>query len=64
MNKIIQLGFIEKGTGKHQSNAIYDTGGVLPTQYAGQYKSPPMIVIDCVTEQAIVSMLTMQKEQH
>ncbi len=27
MNKIIEHGYIEKGTGKHQSNVVYGIGG-------------------------------------
>lgn len=27
--KIHELGFIDKGTGKHQSNVVYDAGGFL-----------------------------------
>lgn len=27
MNKIKELGYIEKGTGKHQSNVVYSAGG-------------------------------------
>lgn len=29
--KIIELGYIEKGSGKHQSNIVYNQGGVAPT---------------------------------
>lgn len=32
---IIELGHIEKGTGKHQSNVVYDSNGVAPTLCAG-----------------------------
>lgn len=60
MNEIICYGFLEKGTGKHQSNTIYSTGGVLPTQYAQQYKNPPMIV---VTGSRTVLTQTTTKEQ-
>lgn len=27
MSKIVELGYIEKGTGKHQSNTVYSAGG-------------------------------------
>lgn len=27
MKEIKELGYIEKGTGKHQSNVVYDAGG-------------------------------------
>jgi len=26
-NKIVEVGYIEKGTGKHQSNIVYGRGG-------------------------------------
>lgn len=28
--KIIQVGFYDNGTGKHQSNTIYDPKGIIP----------------------------------
>ena len=31
MEKIQEIGHIEKGSGKHQSNVVYGTGGVSPT---------------------------------
>ena len=34
-NKIKQLGFIERGTGKHNSNIVYSVGGVSPCVTAG-----------------------------
>jgi len=34
-NKIVEVGYIEKGTGKHQSNIVYGGGGVSPTLCAG-----------------------------
>ena len=33
-NKIICLGFIEKGTGKHMSNSVYSKYGIAPTVMA------------------------------
>lgn len=30
-NKIVVLGFIEKGTGKHMSNSVYSRNGIAPT---------------------------------
>lgn len=27
MSEVKELGYIEKGTGKHQSNVVYDAGG-------------------------------------
>lgn len=34
MNRIKELGYIEKGTGKHQSNVVY-SAGLAPTLTAG-----------------------------
>ena len=34
------LGFLDKGSGLHQSNVVYDTNGLMPTQCANQYKEP------------------------
>ena len=33
-NKIVCLGFIEKGTGKHMSNSVYSKYGIAPTVMA------------------------------
>lgn len=41
-----QLGFIEKGTGKHQSNTVYGSDGLSPTLSAVDYKEP-VKVIEC-----------------
>lgn len=41
---IHDLGFIENGTGKHQSNTVYGIDGVCPCEYAGQYKQPIKII--------------------
>ena len=30
-NRIVVLGFIEKGTGKHMSNSVYSKNGIAPT---------------------------------
>lgn len=46
MNKIMELGFIDKGTGKHQSNIVYSTDGVSPTVCAMWWvKQPPAYVV-------------------
>ena len=37
-NKIVCLGFIEKGTGKHMSNSVYSKYGIAPTVMARDYK--------------------------
>lgn len=42
---IIELGNVENGTGKHQSNTVYSGGGLSPTLYAGQYKNPAKVVV-------------------
>lgn len=36
----LKLGFIDKGTGKHQSNEVYSTQGLCPTEYATMWKEP------------------------
>lgn len=33
--QIMELGFIDKGTGKHQSNTVYGAEGIAPTLCAG-----------------------------
>ena len=38
------LGYIEKGTGKHQSNMVYGTDGLCPSEYAVQYKEPMKVM--------------------
>ena len=35
-----ELGFIERGTGQHQSNTVYSTEGICPCEYSVQYKEP------------------------
>lgn len=40
LSSINELGFIERGTGKHQSNIVYGSNGICPCEYAGQYKEP------------------------
>ena len=51
-----KLGFIEKGTGKHQSNEVYGTNGISPCEYSVQYKEPFKILdqsngaIECMRE--------------
>ena len=39
-----QIGFIERGTGKHQSNTVYHTDGLCPAEYAGQWKEAFKVV--------------------
>jgi hypothetical protein len=35
-----EIGYIDKGTGKHQSNTVYSPIGVCPTIPAVSYKEP------------------------
>ena len=44
--KIVEVGFIDKGTGKHQSNIVYSTNGIAPTVCAAFcVKQPPTMVL-------------------
>lgn len=45
-SEINELGYIERGTGQHQSNTVYGTDGVCPCQYAGQWRESFKIVED------------------
>lgn len=46
LNKILELGFIDKGTGKHQSNVVYSINGIAPCVTADFcVKQPPTMVI-------------------
>lgn len=46
MTEVIELGYIEKGTGKHQSNVVYSTDGLAPTICASYgIKQPPAMII-------------------
>ena len=44
LSNVQEMGFIDKGTGKHQSNMVYGVDGVCPCEYAGQWKSPHAII--------------------
>lgn len=45
-NKIIEVGYIDKGTGKHQSNIVYSIEGIAPTVCASfSIKQPPTMVL-------------------
>lgn len=39
-----QLGYIERGTGKHQSNTVYSSDGIAPTLASVNYKDPVKVV--------------------
>lgn len=39
-DRVCSLGYIEKGTGKHQSNMVYSPYGLVPTVYAVMFKEP------------------------
>ena len=44
LQKVNSIGFIEKGTGQHQSNTIYQTIGVAPCLNSVNYKEPIKIL--------------------
>ncbi|MBR2553403.1 MAG: hypothetical protein IKE94_00965 [Aeriscardovia sp.] len=44
--EVIQVGYVERGTGKHQSNEVYDPNGLARTLQAGDWKSPLKIIIN------------------
>ena len=45
-NKIVSLGFIEKGTGKHMSNSVYSKYGIAPTVMASLgVKQPGLFIV-------------------
>jgi len=47
MNRIREIGYIEKGTGKHQSNVVYLPIGICPCIcHSVGYKQPPPIYVD------------------
>lgn len=45
-NRSVELGYIDKGTGQHQSNTIYSKDGLARTMQATDWKSPMMIEED------------------
>lgn len=45
LNNCEQIGYIEKGTGQHQSNTIYNGENVSPCLNASDYKEPIKITI-------------------
>ena len=51
-NNVKEIGFIEKGTGQHQSNTIYDINGLCPTICSAEaYKSPYKFLVKNATKQ-------------
>lgn len=45
--ELLKLGYLDKGTGKHQSNMIYGVDGIAPAEYAVQHKEPFKVVVKC-----------------
>ena len=44
--RVIRAGFIEKGTGKHQSNEVFSSKGIARTLQAAESHSPLQVIID------------------
>jgi DNA (cytosine-5)-methyltransferase 1 len=44
-SRVQELGFIEKGTGQHQSNTIYSADGISPCLNAVNYKEPLKVIV-------------------
>ena len=44
LKKVEKVGFIEKGTGEHQSNQLFSENGLSPTLSASDYKEPIKVV--------------------
>ena len=46
LNKVLSLSYIEKGTGKHQSNSVFSIEGLSPCIMAGLgTKMPGLFII-------------------
>lgn len=45
---IKEIGFIDKGTGKHQSNIVYSAGGIAPTLTASLGVKTSVMILDLV----------------
>lgn len=43
---VVKMGYIEKGTGEHQSNQVYGVNGISPTIPAVSWKEPLKIISD------------------
>ena len=52
--EVKEFGYIEKGTGQHQSNTIYDSNYLCPTLSACDYKEPLKVYIDSNERKNIV----------
>ena len=44
LSNIKELGFLDNGSGKHESNTVYGTFGISPCEYSQQYKIPLKIL--------------------
>ncbi len=45
MVSVNTLGYIDNGTGKHESNTVYGTDGISPCEYSVQHKEPLKVVV-------------------
>lgn len=46
-NMVCEIGYIDKGTGKHQSNIVYSEDGISPCISASYgYKQPPAMFVE------------------
>lgn len=45
MPTVNELGFVERGSGKHQSNTVYDANAISPTLTAVSYRDPVKVVV-------------------
>jgi len=64
--KIEEIGFIDKGTGKHQSNVVYWSGGIAPTITAATGVKTSIMIVDlvCATTSHTALTQTISKEFH
>ncbi len=55
-NEIKIVGFIDKGTGAHQSNLVYSTDGIAPCVCAMfSIKQPPTMILEVEDDDTILS---------
>ena len=54
-NGIKKVGHIEKGTGKHQSNIVYSSGGVSPTVCAAMGVKCWILILEESTKSAMTT---------